>query len=78
MKRLGGVGVPARGTRPPDPGPAPGRKFDLRGARAEFARNLPLVMVEAGTLGLYETMHALHDAVRKVGYELERLRLKGE
>lgn len=39
-----------------------------------FVAKLPLVMDEAHRLGLFVTGHALHEAVRKAGYELaERL-----
>ncbi len=38
--------------------------------RKEFASRLTLVMNEAMRLGLYRTMHKLHDAVREVGWEL--------
>lgn len=38
--------------------------------RHQFANELPLVMHRAGQLGLWRTMHKLHDAVRELGWEL--------
>ena len=43
------------------------------GERHEFVTKLPLIMVEAGRLGLFQTMHCLHEAVQKSGYELAEL-----
>jgi hypothetical protein len=36
----------------------------------EFASRLALMHVEAGQLGLYVTMHKIHEAVKQVGYEM--------
>jgi hypothetical protein len=41
-----------------------------------FASKLALLMNEAGEVGLYKTMHQIHEAVRIVGYELEYLMKK--
>jgi hypothetical protein len=45
----------------------------IRGARREFCMELPVIMNKAGALGLYRTLHALHEAVRAVGYEVAEL-----
>lgn len=37
---------------------------------ADFIRRLTLMKVEAGKLELFETMHAIDGATKKVGYEL--------
>lgn len=44
--------------------PTPRQKID------DFIARLQLMKVEAGKLGLYETMHAIDTATTKVGYEL--------
>jgi hypothetical protein len=36
----------------------------------EFASRLALMHAEAGKLGLYVTMHKIHEAVKQVGYEM--------
>jgi len=36
----------------------------------DFARRLAEMHVEAGRLGLYVTMHKIHEAVKQVGYEM--------
>lgn len=36
----------------------------------DFAVRLSYMMAEAGQLGLFRTMQALHEAVRQVGWEL--------
>lgn len=46
--------------------------------QVKFVQDLPLVHEEAMRLGLYETAHALHEAVKKSGYELARLKEKQE
>lgn len=38
--------------------------------RQEFVNKLTFAMNEAGQLGLYRTMHKLHEAVREVGWEI--------
>lgn len=38
-------------------------------ARQAFCAELPLVMERAGRLGMFRTMHKLHEAVKEVGYE---------
>jgi hypothetical protein len=38
--------------------------------RANFASRLALMHIEAGRLGLYVTMHKIHEAVKQVGYEM--------
>ena len=38
--------------------------------QAAFASEVALLMNKAATIGLYRTMHSLHEAVRTVGYEL--------
>lgn len=38
--------------------------------RHDLVTWLPLVMSQAGKVGLYKTMHALHEAVRMAGWEL--------
>lgn len=38
--------------------------------RHDFVRWLPLIMSQAGKVGLYKTMHTLHEAVRVAGWEL--------
>ena len=43
---------------------------ELRDKRTLFAQRLPLIMDEAGRLGLFATMQALHKAVQAVGYEV--------
>ena len=42
-------------------------------AMRDFVARLPLVMDEAHRLGLHVTGHAMHEAVRKSGYELADL-----
>jgi len=41
----------------------------LNAARMDFCRELPLVMHRAHELGLVETGHLLHHAVKRVGHE---------
>ena len=41
-----------------------------RDPREEFASELAFVMNKAMRLGLYRTMHKLHDAVREIGWEM--------
>lgn len=38
--------------------------------QTDFASRLALMHVEAGNLGLYATMHKIHEAVQQVGWEI--------
>lgn len=38
--------------------------------RSEFIQRLPVVMHEAGRLGLWKTMHALHEVIQTAGWEM--------
>lgn len=50
----------------------PARSLDMRPTleQSSFAIELALIMNRAGELKLWRTMHAIHEAVRVVGYEL--------
>jgi hypothetical protein len=39
-------------------------------AQKEFASRLALMQIEAGKVGLYATMHKIHEAIKQVGYEI--------
>jgi len=44
--------------------------YKHRQEHIEFASRLALMQVEAGRLGLYVTMHKIHEAIKQVGYEM--------
>lgn len=50
-------------TPPPNP-------YTAKDERLEFASALALLHAKAGQLGLYQTMHMVHEAVKMVGYEI--------
>jgi len=49
------------------------KKGSLMGRRQDFIVRLVNMKHEAGTLGLFRTLHALDHATREVGYEMEDL-----
>lgn len=48
----------------------------VRPELTDFAVLLTDMMTKAAQLGLYETHHSIHEAVRRVGFEIENIVLK--
>ena len=45
-------------------------KLYKRAEAADFAVSLSRLMIRAGQVGLFRTMHKVHEAVRECGYEM--------
>lgn len=60
---------------------APGRaikKDATRAAQMQLASELTEIMTRAHAIGLHKTGHALHEAVRAIGYEIaEQIQKEG-